>query len=341
MKNNHQGSALLISIMFIALLTMLAGSYLNMITDAGTGTQFMQNTSQAFYAAEAGVHRLMDQMNNGGSASVSGTLANTSFSSSYSASYDSSNIVSTASVATNAGTATRTVTVRVKTMPTYVRGAVTANGDAIVKNNAILDGRDHDANGNLTGDAGTYGVSSTGTVTEQNSGTIGGNGNAPANPAIASSYQQNASALSGTNPWDLLGVTKTWFDGHVANTTTAPTTPFSGITYYTPKNGKWMNADLNGSSGILIVHNSDGDAQLKDFTGTFKGLIISDEFMQAGDFPGTVVGAVMITNLEKQLGGSLNVKYSSSVLTSLGLLMSGQTTQWKKIISTGSWTESQ
>ncbi len=345
MKNDDKGSALMIAILFTAMLTILAGSYLDLITNVSSGTQFVDKSSQAFYAAEAGVHRLLDQMNNGGASSVSGTLVNASSTSSYTASYDSTLdvITSTSSVATTAGTATRTVSARAKAIPSFVRAAISCEGDATVKNKAVLDGRDHDSDGNLTGGAGTYGLSSTGKVKQQKGdANIGGNGNAPDDPAAASAIQQNATGFSSTDPWDILGVTKAWFDKNVTNTTTPPKTPFSGIVYYTPNSKKpWKNPDLAGSTGILIVHNDESNATLKNFTGTFKGLIIADKLTEKGKADGEVIGAVIVANKDKKLGGELSIKYSSSVLASLSTLMGGQTSQWKKIISSGSWTENQ
>ena len=100
-SKNDRGSALIIAMIFVTLLTALAASYLDMVSSASMGTYFCDRASQAFYAAEAGVHRLLDQLNNSGASTVSGTLTTGTYSASYSASYDSGTtlVTSTGTVA--------------------------------------------------------------------------------------------------------------------------------------------------------------------------------------------------------------------------------------------------
>ncbi len=347
-KHSHEGSALIIAVLFVTLLTFMAAGYLDMMYTGGRGTYFMDRESQAFYAAEAGAQRLLYEINNGGDNSVSGTLTTTTYTSSYSATYDPDTniIISTGSVTAGDYTSTRAVSVRVKTIPPFVRGAMTINGVAVTKDNACLDGRDHDASGNLTGAPGTYGLSCTGTLSQDGDSEIGGNGSAPDDPAPSCAVQENATSFSSTTPWDILGVTQAWFDANVTKVTTAPTAPFSGITYYSPQEGNpdpndWDSANVDGSTGILIVHNDDNDARIHNITGTFKGLIIADKFREESGSTATIIGAVVISQRTWYKGGNLSVKYSRSVLSDLQSLIGGQTSGWKKVPYDSSWTESE
>ena len=122
MKTSHAqtGGALLIAVLFIALLTALAGSYLDVVSSGSMGTAFVDRASQAFYASEAGVYRLLDQINSGGASTVSGTLTTATYTANYSASYDSGTtlITSTGNVSSGSEvTSTRTVSVRTKLIP--------------------------------------------------------------------------------------------------------------------------------------------------------------------------------------------------------------------------------
>lgn len=343
MKTLHsqRGGALIVAVLFVALLTALAGSYLDVVSSGSIGTGFMDRASQAFYAAEAGAHVVLYQINNGGASTASGSLTPSTYTASYSSSYNSSTnvISSTGTVASGSETtSTRTVAVRVKPIPPYVRAGISVKGDITLKNNAVADGRDYDSSGTLTGGPGTYGVSTTGTMTlTGTTPTVGGNGNAPANPAASSAYQQSASAFASTALWDLLGVTQAWFEANVTATTTAPTAPWSGIVYYSPT-GDWNGGSLDGSTGILIVHNSTNDAQIKNATGTFKGMIIADKLFHGGSTSATVIGGVIVTNAIPDKGGNLTIKYSRSVLTNLQSLVSG-TSSWKKVPQDSSWKE--
>ena len=342
-RKKNDGSALVIAMIFVTVLTMLTASYLDSVSSGTIGTAFIDRASQAYYAAVAGAHVVLYQINNGGASTASGSLTPSTYTANYSSSYDSgtSVITSTGTVASGSETtSTRTVSVRVKPIPPYVRAAISASGDVTIKNNAISDGRDYDTSGTLTGGAGTYGVSATGDLTQLNSSTVGGNGNAPANPAASSAYQQRASAFASTQPWDILGVSQAWFDANVTNTTTAPTAPWSGIVYYTPTGGDWDGGSIDGSTGILIIHNSTNTARIKNMTGTFKGLIIADKFREESGNTATIIGGVVVTNTVQSNGGNMTIKYSRATLTNLQSLISNQTSNWKKILQDSSWSES-
>ncbi len=197
------------------------------------------------------------------------------------------------------------------------RAAVAISGIASTNGSVIVDGREHDSDGNLTGAPGVYGIStSSSTFNQGGNSKVGGNGIAPAKPANPASYEVNAPALS-TTPEGILGLDSGALDSY--QTTTPPSGPFNGILYLT---SSWDGVNLEGSSGILICHNSAGTAYLKNIHGTFKGLIISDDIIHInGD--SKIIGAVygMKTGGVTLGNGSGEVKFSTQVLSSLPLLV--------------------
>ena len=133
-------------------------------------------------------------------------------------------------------------------------------------------------------------------------------------------------------------MSEAWFNANVTLTTSPPPTPFSGIVYYDPPGGDWSGAVLDGCSGILIVHNASNSAMIRNMHGTFSGLIISDK-LEKNTGNATVYGAVITTALADSLVATLTVRYSSKVLNDLKSLVGNQTSQWKKVILSGSWKE--
>ena len=204
------------------------------------------------------------------------------------------------------------------------RAAVSVSGVASTNGAVTVDGREHDANGNLTGTPGTYGIStSSSTFNQGGNSKVGGNGIAPSNPANPVTYELNAPPLPDT-PEKILGVSDGALDSY--KTSTPPSAPFNGIVYLT---SSWNGVNLDGSSGILIAHNANGDAFLKDIHGQFKGLIITDDIIHIngdaqliGAVFGLKTGGVTLGN------GSGEVDFSSAILSSLPLVRY-QVTSWE------------
>lgn len=196
------------------------------------------------------------------------------------------------------------------------RAAVTISGVASTNGTVTVDGREHDSDGNLTGAPGTYGISTaSGTFIQGGNSTVGGNGIAPARPANPATYELDAPPLPDT-PEQILGVSDGSLDAYKTNT--PPSGPFNGIVYLTTT---WEGVNLEGSSGILICHNEEGDALLKNIHGQFKGLIVTDDIIHIngdseiiGAVFGLKTGGVTIGN------GSGYVKFSSDVLANLPLV---------------------
>ena len=312
--NNQKGFAL---IWFYLLITILIISGSGLFALAFQESRLMamdQSRTQAFYLAEAGLDQKLDEVRVGNLNAISNvSLGNGT----YSATYDSATKKIQATGTANG--ISKTVIARIaKSLPPGVKGAITAAGPISFNGSIEVDGRDHDSDGNVVG-TGTYGASSGGTVTQGGSSTIGGNGIAPAQPADPAAIEQNADNPS-TTPEEALGLAPGSLDQY--KTASIPSTPTSGIVYYT--GDQWTAPNFgdaaNPSTGILIVHNAAGTALLRNIHGYFVGLIIADDMVQInGD--ATIIGGVI---LQKQTGnvvgnGSAEVKYSSSVLSDLPL----------------------
>ncbi len=194
--------------------------------------------------------------------------------------------------------------------------AVAISGVASTNGAITVDGREHDAGGNLTGNPGIFGIStSSNTFNQGGNSKVGGNGIAPANPANPVTYELNAPPLPDT-PEKILGVGDGSLDQF--KTTVPPSTPFNGVVYLT---SSWDGVNLDGSSGILVCHNSAGDAFLKNIHGVFKGVIITDDIIHInGD--SKIIGAVfgMKTGGVTLGNGSGEVDFSTQILSSLPLV---------------------
>lgn len=335
----QNASTIVPTVLFITIFTWAVGSYMTVVSSSSLGTYKIGDQSKAFYAAEAGAYRMLHELNSGGGSSVSGTLATGTYSGSYSAAYSDVNSQIT-SIGTVGGLS-RTVSVRTRAIPNGVGGAVTVNSSVTTSGNIVIDGREYDQNGNLTGDPGVVGISAAGIVTQSGSSLIGGAGIAPSSPALAGSLEESVNPFPSTAPWDILGVSEAWFNANIPVQTTPPPENFSGIYYYEPPgSGIWNSVELGNSSGILIVHNSTNTATMKNIHGTFKGLIISDQVVHVNG-EAEIYGALVTTNaVGNALGnGDCLIGYSSEILNNLGVLLGGQTSGWKKVIEAGSWKE--
>ena len=155
-----------------------------------------QSRDKAFYLAEAGLDQKLQELRSGNTSNISSTSFGEG---SYSVTYDATTKQVRSTGAVN-GISKIVVVVVSKTLPPGVRGALTSEGNISFLGNIQVDGRDYDSSGNLTGDSGTYGASSGGTVSQGGSSDIGGNGIAPANPANPATIEQNQADNTWTTP---------------------------------------------------------------------------------------------------------------------------------------------
>lgn len=180
-------------------------------------------------------------------------------------------------------------------VPPPVKAAISTNNPSQAQGTITIDGRDHDRNGNLISNSGTYGIWTTQTHVQTGSAKIGGTGDTsvdyapskPGNPAIIKTGQVWPGGYPDSPDKLMGGASKGFPEGTLKNIAisgvygsqyvTNPaslTLPFSGVTYIEANlmDGK----DISGS-GILVVHNGSTTALLQSPDGTFKGLIIADD----------------------------------------------------------------
>ena len=84
-----------------------------------------------------------------------------------------------------------------------------------------------------------------------------------------------------------------------------------------------MGTAANPGTGILIIHNG-GNAELRNVSGYFEGLIIADridKFVGTTDVRGGVVLGAQSSNLTG--GGGAEIRYSSAILAALLPLLPG------------------
>lgn len=311
---NEKGVILVWFLLLSVVLLIISGAVYGLSFQESKLMQIEQYRSQAFYLAETGLDQKLKELR----ANNISDISSVSFGDgSYSVTYSAANHTVT-SVGTFNGISKTVKAVVQKTSPPGVNGALTAAGSVSFNGGIVVDGRDHDINGNVVG-SGTYGVSSGGAINQGGSATIGGNGYAPADPANPASILANASSVT-TTPEAALGMSPGSLDAY--KTSTVPSTPFNGIVYYT--GNEWIAPNFgtvdNPSTGILIVHNSTGDALLKNVHGHFQGIIIADDLIHINGDAVITGGLVLQKSTGNTVGnGAAHVNYSSNVLSNLPL----------------------
>jgi hypothetical protein len=224
-------------------------------------------------------------------------------------------------------------------VPPGVRGGITANSVVETKGNLVIDGRNHDLDGNLLMGEGTFGVSTTQTFDQGGNSRAGGTSDgvdfAPSKPANIVTVEQNASYVFPNNPDDVFGypdgtlMAAAQSGANGGQYVTDPddlTFPLSGVTYVHLEDGeRWQAIHLGESSGVLVVHSDSGNAVMKNLnSGTFKGLIIADDVDKIHT---AVIGAVISMTTSPSgncIGnGTGEVLYSSAALQSASSVASG------------------
>ncbi|MDD5085354.1 MAG: hypothetical protein PHE61_04840 [Candidatus Omnitrophica bacterium] len=355
---------------FVAVLvTIMAVFFWITYTEVSTSGRLVSDT-QALCSAEAGVDCTIHHLIRDGRGTVPANLSGRP----YTVRLDSSNnriIVSNAAATfeawypvtptpgtgetadqltiTSAGTAqykganiTRVITAAAQSSIDlkYVTAAVRADGDVRTLGNFTADGRDHDANGNLTGTPGLPGISTTGDVDCDGSSQVGGRGFAPVEGFAGGqppySQPHNGEPLPPT-PEEILGVDAHHFDG-VTKVNDPAHFPVPGDAnyvagvYYLTSSAAEINLDALQQPAILIAHSSDpaNPAVLFNPKGTFKGIIVADEIRQITGQT-TIIGAVVSKFSEHTLGmGIAKILYSSEVIKDLSRLpRRWKVTTWK------------
>ena len=209
-------------------------------------------------------------------------------------------------------------------VPPPVKGAIATNNSSLAQGNIKIDGRDHDRNGNLISNSGTYGIWTTQSHVQTGAAQIGGTDDArvdyvpskPGNPAIIKTGQVWPGGYPDTPDKLMGGASKGFPEGTLKNiamsgvngsqyvtSPTSLTSPLSGVTYV--EANLLHDTDISGS-GILVVHNASTTALLRIPNGIFKGLIIADDIykLHTSVILGAVVGLTPSPSAGHTIGNS-------------------------------------
>lgn len=180
-------------------------------------------------------------------------------------------------------------------VPPTLRGAITANANlSKTISDMIIDGRDHDLNGNVIPNQGIYGVSSGTTFTNLQGAKIGGTVNGvdyppkfPENPSVIEQnynwdgkFPDSPDKILGFPEGTLKSLAQSEIKGSQYVTSLSQLKlPLSGVTYLElPSTEVKIDLGKLDNSGILVVHNSTTSTRVIEIKASkpFKGLIIGD-----------------------------------------------------------------
>ncbi|RJQ47851.1 MAG: hypothetical protein C4534_00495 [Gaiellales bacterium] len=196
--------------------------------------------------------------------------------------------------------------------PANVNAGITARANVETAGNMIVDGRDHDWNGNLIANLGVKGIVTVQDCNRSGNSRIGGTvlgvDVAPTKFGWELVVSEGIPWPSGypTTPDLVLGGAAAGFSEGTLKATaqsgvlgsqyvTNPADldyPLSGVTYVElPSGSVWNPAFFSDDcKGILVVHNDACNAVIKNLnSGTFRGLIIADDVVHIHN---TIIGAL-------------------------------------------------
>jgi hypothetical protein len=234
---------------------------------------------------------------------------------------------------------TKNIEVYARPMDPYPIGVnapapVSTNNNILTLGNIVIDGRDHTADGTVVPGEGTYGIWTTETYSQSGASEVGGTYNktdyVPSktpDPNIIAENQTWPGGTPPTTPEQVFTNLPNGFslkeyaqsgDGESQYVTdpTNLTFPLKGVTYIElPSGGYWTDANIEGT-GILIVHNDQVDAIIKNTYNNFTGLIIADDIVHLHS---TIIGAVISLTQNPSEGNTIGnsdgfILYSKEVL---------------------------
>jgi len=207
-----------------------------------------------------------------------------------------------------------------------VFSAITGNTNIKTLGTMIVDGRDHDWNGNVIPNNGTYAIVTTATYIQGGNTFLGGTpltgiDLAPCpsgwEPVVLQNYvwpgpypetpeEVLGGSAAGIPPGFFRAVAMSGYNGsqYVTNPNNL-TFPLHGVTYVElPIGEEWNPADLGtDSQGLLIVHNTEKSAMMQNLGGdVFRGLIIADDMMHIHD---NILGAVFVLTNDPMAGNCI------------------------------------
>ncbi|MBN2208193.1 MAG: hypothetical protein JW759_02695 [Candidatus Coatesbacteria bacterium] len=204
---------------------------------------------------------------------------------------------------------THNVEVLVQTRPPNLRSAITANPPVQTFGTLTVDGRDRDEDGNVIPGQGGLAVECSQSVTRGGSSVFGGTNEygqdfaptASYDPSIVNAFATfdggfptSPDAVVGLPDGSLKAYAMSGANGSQYTTNPATLTmPLRGVTFVELGSGTdWNSGNFTGgSSGILVVHSAARDAVLKNFYGSFCGIVIADD---VDKIHGTIIGNVTV-----------------------------------------------
>jgi hypothetical protein len=243
------------------------------------------------------------------------------------------------SVTSNVFGQTKKIDVYAKPLDPFPSGvesmaAITTNNDILTLGNITVDGRDHKIDGTVVPGEGTFGIWTTNTYTRGGASKVGGTHlsidyvpSKNPDPNIIASNQTWPSEFPPNSPEDVINdlpfditleeyaKSGDWGSQYV-NDPSLLTYPLKGVTYVELHSGdSWIEANIEGS-GILIVHNDQVDAIIKNTYNNFTGLIIADDIIHLHS---TIIGAIISLTQNPSEGNTIGnsdgfVLYSKEAL---------------------------
>ncbi len=226
--------------------------------------------------------------------------------------------------------------------PANVDAGITARANIGTLGNMNVDGRDHDENGNLISDNGVQAITTTQTYVCGGSTSLSGTTEAGTDfgpvrsgydsiveehyiwpgsfPATPEDVLGGAAAGLPPNMLKIAAMSGMGGSQYVSDPASLHY-PLGGITYVElPSGGTWQSMDFGASSGILIVHNSYGNALISNMNGgSFKGLIIADDMLHIHN---TIIGGIFLMSSSPREGNCIG-NGSGSLLFSRGTILEG------------------
>lgn len=351
MIRDQEGSILIIVVVTVMFVASMAFAFLSISTTGASETTRAVEYIERFYIAQAGVSAAMSEVgaavdyDGDGLGNVTADFAGGEYNVT---AIRNGNLWTLLSVGTDATDHERAIEVMaeyaVVPLSANTMAAVTSMAPVDVSGNITVDGRDHDMDGNLIG-PGIDGVVCGGAVSSGGNAGIGGNGIAPVNrPVEADGVFGENFDFSGIypsgypdNPDDILGLPQgtlraaaqaqgtlftnqtDWDDFLAAN---GGVSPGGAIIYldFDECVPTEIGSSLNDPPSILIMHNSTGDANMKNVHGKFRGLLLADSITHV-NANSMIVGAIQTTwplSIGNSFGnGNSDILFSSEALANL------------------------
>jgi hypothetical protein len=229
-------------------------------------------------------------------------------------------------------------------VPSSLKGSYTSNSIVSMNGTGLVDGRNHDLNGTVIPNSGTYAIWSTSTVTLNGNGTVygtpvgsndigplGKNNTSDPNYHLIVLENQTYPGNYPVTPDQIMGGASS---GYPEGTLKSKAQSGVGGSHYVPINGSLpttmsgitfvdLNSSTNGlnmnGSGILVLNNTTLlPLTIKLLDGAFTGVVILANNFNIDKLHGDIIGAFLTTSVNPvgnvAINGTGSIKYSSQAL---------------------------